>query len=125
MIFKERIERRDYATTLEKIRDDPDSMYNGEIAETIIEDIRAKKGVMTLDDLKTYKVKEREPLTMKIGKLSLHTMPLPTGGPILIHILQICKGGYMAFFGSDSRMRHDFDQFRRSTGCFFLNNTIY
>lgn len=92
MIFKSRIERADFARTLEKIRDDPNSMYEGDIAETIVADIKAKSGVMTLDDLKDYKVKEREPLSMKLGDLTLHTLPLPTGGPVLIHILKMCRG---------------------------------
>ena len=92
MIFKSRIKRPDFARTLEKIRDSPNSMYDGEIAEEIVRDIKAKGGVMTTDDLKDYKVKEREPLSMKIGDLTLYTLPLPTGGPILMHILKICKG---------------------------------
>jgi len=91
IIFKSMIKRENFARTLEKIRDHPNSMYDGELAETIVNDIKGKGGVMTLEDLKDYKVKEREPLKAKLDDLTLYTMPLPTGGPILIHILRICK----------------------------------
>ena len=94
MIFKSKIKREDFARTLEKIRDHPNSMYDGELAETIVHDIKAKGGVMMLEDLKDYKVKEREPIKAKLGDLTLYTLPLPTGGPILIHILRICRGVY-------------------------------
>ena len=92
MIFKSKIKRPDFARTLEKIRDSPNSMYDGELAETIVSDIRAKGGVVTLEDLKGYKAKERHPVKMNMGSLTLHTLPLPSGGPLLIHILRICKG---------------------------------
>ena len=92
VIFKSFIKRPIFVETLKKVRDDPESFYTGDIAETIVEDVTNKGGIMTLDDLKDYKVKTREPLKMKLKDLTLHTMPLPTGGPILMHILGICEG---------------------------------
>ena len=87
------IHRPKYAETLERIRNDPEDMYEGELAKDIIDDVRSKGGVMTLEDLKQYQVKEVDPLKMKIKGLDLHTLPLPAGGPILIHMLLMGKGG--------------------------------
>ena len=92
IIFRSFIKRPVFVETLKKVRDDPESFYTGDMAKTIVEDVTSKGGIMTLDDLKSYKVKTREPLKMKLKDLTLHTMPLPTGGPILMHILGICKG---------------------------------
>ena len=45
------------ARTLERIRDDPEGFYNGELAKDIVQDIQDGGGIFTLDDLKNYKVK--------------------------------------------------------------------
>ena len=92
IIFRSFIKRPIFVETLKKVRDDPESFYTGDIAKVIVEDVTSKGGIMTLDDLKNYKVKTRESLKMKLKDLTLHTMPLPTGGPILMHILGICEG---------------------------------
>ena len=92
------IKRPKYAETLERIRDNPDDMYEGELAKDIIEDIKSNGGLMTLDDLKQYKVKEVEPLKLKIEDLNLHTFPLPAGGPVLIHMLLMGKGKRNCYF---------------------------
>eukprot|EP00794_Sanderia_malayensis_P013925 gene13925-15376_t len=86
------IRRPNYAQTLEIIRDRPDDFYTGNLAQTIVHDIKQKGGSMTLDDLENYQVVEREVISMPLGDLTLHTIPLPSGGPILKHILSICKG---------------------------------
>ena len=66
-------------------------MYDGELAKDIVNDVRSNGGVLTLEDLKKYQVKEVDPLKMEIKDLKLHTMPLPAGGPILIHMLLMAK----------------------------------
>ena len=87
------IRRPKYAETLERIRSNPEDMYDGELAMDIVNDVRSKGGVMTLEDLKQYQVKEVDPLNMTVKGLNLHTLPLPAGGPILIHMLLMAKGG--------------------------------
>ncbi len=77
---------------MEKIRDNPDEFYYGELAETIVKDINDNGGSMAMDDLRDYEVKIREAITTELGDLTLHTVPLPSGGPVLKHILSICKG---------------------------------
>jgi gamma-glutamyltranspeptidase / glutathione hydrolase len=46
------IVRRDYAPTLQQIADEgPDTLYTGALAHTVVEDLRANGGLITLEDL--------------------------------------------------------------------------
>lgn len=83
---------RALASTLKKIAADPNDFYTGSLAENIVNDIHAKGGIITLDDLANYKVKKTKLLVTDIGDYTLHAMASPTGGPILTHILNILKG---------------------------------
>ena len=80
------------ANTLRKIASDPNDFYNGSLAESIVQDIQSKGGIISLDDLANYKVVPRKVLETDLGDYTLHTMPSPTGGPIVSHILNIIKG---------------------------------
>ncbi|KAJ7375034.1 hypothetical protein OS493_001764 [Desmophyllum pertusum] len=59
-----------FAKTLERIRDDPDDFYNGELAKDIVQDIQDGGGIFTLDDLKNYQVKFRRPMNGTVGNYS-------------------------------------------------------
>ena len=80
------------ANTLRKIATNPDDFYTGALAENIIKDIQDAGGIMTLDDLANYKVKNAKVITDDIGDLTLYTTTAPSAGPIVTHILNILKG---------------------------------
>ena len=82
------------AMTLRKVRDNPDAIHSGELAQGFIDDVVAHNGNMTLSDLKTYQVKEEPPIEMKLGEYTLLTSSLPGGGIILMSILKILQGTY-------------------------------
>ena len=82
------------ANTLRKIASDPNDFYNGSLAESIVQDVQSKGGILTLDDLANYKVVTRKVLETDLGDVTLHTMRSPSGGPIVSHILNILKGFY-------------------------------
>ena len=86
------IKRPAYAQTLKRIKNNPEDMYEGELAQDIIDDIKNNGGVMTLEDLRDYEVKNMEIMKMKLDDLTLQTLPLPSAGPILIHMLMMGKG---------------------------------
>jgi len=83
-----------YAKTLERIRDDPEDFYNGELAKDIVQDIKDGGGIFTLDDLKNYKVKFRRPMNGTLGNYSWYSTPPPGSGVVLSFILNILKGEY-------------------------------
>ena len=82
------------AKTLERIRDAPDGFYNRELAKDIVQDIKDGGGIITLDDLKNYKVKFRSPMNGTLGNYSWYSTPPPGSGVVLSFILNILKGGY-------------------------------
>ena len=84
--------------TLETIRDDPESFYNGQLAKMISQDIRIRipdnerKGKVTEQDLKDYQTKIREPLESELNGMKMLLTPTPTSGAVLGLILNILKG---------------------------------
>ena len=85
--------------TLEKIRDDPYSFYNGSLAKMISQDIRIRipryqerKGQVTEQDLRNYTTEIREPLESELAGMKMHLTPPPTSGAVLGLILNILKG---------------------------------
>ncbi|EDO44635.1 predicted protein [Nematostella vectensis] len=66
--------------------------YNGKLSHTIVSDVKAAGGVLTLSDLRHYKVKVKEALKSHIGSMTLMTGPPPTSGPVLSMILNILSG---------------------------------
>ena len=81
-----------FAKTLERIRDNPDDFYNGELAKDIVQDIQDGGGIFTLDDLKNYQVKFRRPMNGSLGNYSWYSTPPPGSGVVLSFILNILKG---------------------------------
>ena len=80
------------AKTLERIRNDPEDFYNGELAKDIVQDIQDGGGIFTLDDLENYKVKFRRPMNGTLGNYSWYSTPPPGSGVVLSFILNILKG---------------------------------
>ena len=82
------------AKTLEKIRDDPEGFYNGDLAKRVVEDIQNEGGIITVDDLKNYTVIEREPLISEINGFKYYLMPPPGSASVIAMTLNILKGNF-------------------------------
>ena len=95
---RKEIKNEKYAMTLEQIRDDPESFYNGPLAESISQDIskripdKERKGQVTKQDLSDYNTEIREPLEMELEVMKMLLTPPPTSGAVLGLILNILKG---------------------------------
>lgn len=77
--------QKDLAATLKRIRDKgKKGFYEGETARLIIEEMKRGKGIMTLEDLKNYEAKFREPVVFPYKEYSILTMPLPSSGGVLL-----------------------------------------
>ena len=91
-----KIKNEKYAKTLEIIRDDPESFYNGPLAKKISQDITErisdKKGKVTEQDLRNYQTVIREPLESKLAGMKMLLTPPPTSGAVLGLVLNILKG---------------------------------
>lgn len=89
-----------YAQTLEDIRDDPESFYNGQLARRIVQDIRSRGGIISLQDLKYYDVQRKSAIVNQMGNMTWYTVPPPSSGPVITLLLNILKGYNMT---SESR----------------------
>lgn len=88
----ENITNPQYAKTLEDVRDYPESFYNGPLASRIVRDISMRGGIMTLKDLKDYKVIRKKALVNELRNMTWYTVPPPASGPVITLILNILKG---------------------------------
>ena len=83
----ERLVQRDLARTLQVIAIDPQSFYTGNIARAIAADMAKNGGLITLEDLKSYKPIWRTPICGSFRQARVCSMPPPSSGGV--HLLQI------------------------------------
>lgn len=77
--------QKDLAQTLKRIqKKGVKGFYEGETAELIVEEMKRGNGIITLNDLKNYKVIERKPISFNYKGTEIVTMPLPSSGGILL-----------------------------------------
>ncbi|KAK6191463.1 hypothetical protein SNE40_003147 [Patella caerulea] len=87
------IYRRAFAETLQGLADEgPDYLYSGEGARKLIKDIKKFNGIITMDDLKNYKLKDTRAISYQYGNITMHTLGAPSGGPVMGLILKIMEG---------------------------------
>ncbi|KAM3874296.1 glutathione hydrolase 5 proenzyme [Diretmus argenteus] len=85
------------AETMEIIAEEgADAFYTGKIGLDLIHDIKAAGGKMTMDDLKSYRVREEDAWTVRLGNHMLHIPPPPAGGALLAFILNLMKGFHLS-----------------------------
>jgi gamma-glutamyltranspeptidase/glutathione hydrolase len=88
------------ARTLERIADNPDSFYRGDLAKEIARVIRKNGGLITERDLAAYEVKEREPVTGTYNGYTVISSPPPSsGGVAIIEALNILEGYNLSRLG--------------------------
>lgn len=63
--------------------------YQGRVAKKITKSIRDHRGLISLRDLRTYQVKQREAVSVEYKGMRVVSMPPPSSGGI--HVLQILK----------------------------------
>ena len=82
----------DLARTLERIAAaGPDIFYTGEIAQEIAADMAASGGLIGLDDLAAYTVREKAPIWGSYRGLGIAGNPPAAGGLSLIELMQILQ----------------------------------
>ncbi|MDO8435592.1 MAG: gamma-glutamyltransferase [bacterium] len=91
----------DLATTLEHLVSVGfDDAYRGDVAAAIVADQEANGGLMTAEDLRSYEVVRRKPLTIGYRGQTIITNPPPSSGGILIAFsLALLEGHNVATLG--------------------------
>jgi gamma-glutamyltranspeptidase/glutathione hydrolase len=84
----------DLAVTLSAIAEQgPRGFYEGPVAEKLVKSIREAGGIMTLDDLKSYRPVIRSPVRGSYRGYDIVSMPQPSsGGVVLLETLNILEG---------------------------------
>ena len=98
----DRLVQPDLARTLHAIGlHGADAFYKGAVARSIVETLRSRGGIVSLDDLAQVKLREREPLSSTYRGYRVVTMPPPSsGGFLLLALLNVLEredpkaGGY-------------------------------
>jgi gamma-glutamyltranspeptidase / glutathione hydrolase len=96
------IKRTDYADTLEQIgKHGPDYLYRGPLGDAIIDDMQRNGGLIAKEDLESYRIFEREPVSGTYRGYDIISMaPASSGGTHIIQMLNILEGfdiGKMGF----------------------------
>ncbi|MFZ1107394.1 MAG: gamma-glutamyltransferase [Rhodomicrobium sp.] len=101
--FGEIFRQPELAKTLIAIRDrGAAGFYEGPVAELIAAEMK-KGGLITLEDLKNYRVAERQPVRGAYQGYEIVSMPPPSSGGVhVIEILNILEGYDLKKFGQDS-----------------------
>ncbi|MES2711708.1 MAG: gamma-glutamyltransferase [Pseudomonadota bacterium] len=88
----ERVFNPDLANTLRLIaRDGAETLYTGELARCIAEDMARHGGLLTLEDLAGYSPELREPLRITYRGRTIAVPPPPAGGIMIAEMLRILE----------------------------------
>jgi gamma-glutamyltranspeptidase/glutathione hydrolase len=98
----------DLAATLTRLqRSGPREFYQGQTAQLIVADMKRHNGLITMEDMRAYVDKEREPLRGTYRGYEILSMPPPSsGGTVLLEMLNILEGFDLAKHDWASSERH-------------------
>ncbi|XP_055800846.1 glutathione hydrolase 3 isoform X1 [Solanum dulcamara] len=65
----------------------PEAFYNGEVGEKLVEDVKRAGGILTMDDLRNYKVETPEAVTVNAMGYTIVGMPPPSSGTLGISLI--------------------------------------
>jgi gamma-glutamyltranspeptidase / glutathione hydrolase len=96
--------QKDLANTLKRIRDNGAAgFYEGETARLLTEEMKRGNGLITLDDLKNYKAKERKPVQFDYkGYTIISASPPSSGGILLWQMLKMVEKRPLASYGFET-----------------------
>lgn len=100
----DRLIQPELAETLAAIaRFGPSGFYEGATAERLVAAVASAGGRMTLEDLRSYRALEREPVRGRFRGREILSMPPPSSGGVhIIQILNVLEGFPLAEWGQNS-----------------------
>jgi gamma-glutamyltranspeptidase / glutathione hydrolase len=90
----DRLVQPELAMTLKLIKQKgSDVIYNGEVGQALVAEVQKQGGAMTMEDLRKYEVKEREPVVGTYRGYEVASMSPPSsGGLTVLQILKLMEG---------------------------------
>lgn len=85
--------QKELANTLKAIQKNGEKgFYEGNNAQLLVDEIKKGNGIISLDDLRNYKTRERKVLSFDYKGNEIISMPLPSsGGPLLAQMLKMAS----------------------------------
>lgn len=81
------------ADTLEVVANQgAEAFYTGKIGQDLVKDVKAAGGTLTMEDLKSFQVREENAWMVHLGNTKVHFAPPPAGGALLAFILKLMEG---------------------------------
>jgi len=83
----------DYANTLAQVGIyGEDAIYKGKIAQAMVDEVRKRGGILSMEDLEKYEVKVREPVVGSYRGYKIYSVPpASSGGTHLVQMLNIME----------------------------------
>jgi gamma-glutamyltranspeptidase/glutathione hydrolase len=96
--------QKDLAKTLKRIRDKGAAgFYEGETAKLIVAEMQRGNGLITLNDLRNYKTKERKPIEFDYKGYTVVSMAPPSSGGVLLwQMLKMVEKRPLASYGFET-----------------------
>ena len=112
-----RLRQPDLARTLTAIRNrGPAGFYRGRVADLIVAEMERSGGIITREDLASYRPVWREPVTIRYRGHTIYSMPpASSGGVTMATILNVMEGfGPLPPFGSTALLHREAEAIRRA-----------
>jgi gamma-glutamyltranspeptidase/glutathione hydrolase len=99
-----RLVQKDLARTLRRIaKEGPDAFYRGDVARRIAAAVKERGGILTEEDLASYRTRQRQPVWGAYRGYEIASFPPPSsGGVAVIEALNILEGFDLAALGAGS-----------------------
>ncbi|XP_004513075.1 glutathione hydrolase 3 [Cicer arietinum] len=65
----------------------PQAFYNGTIGEKLVNDVREAGGILTMEDLRNYKVEITDAMIVNVMGYTIHGMPPPSSGTVALSLI--------------------------------------
>jgi len=89
----DRLVQRDLAESLRALaRDGAAALFRGELGRAIVDEVRSRGGLLSMDDLASVPPRERAPLRSEYRGLALLTLPEASGAVTVVEALNILEG---------------------------------
>ena len=91
------------ATLIESLGDAPaERFYHGAIAAKIADFVKQRGGILTAEDLASYRPLWRDPIHLPYDGYDVYTMPPPSSAGVVLEILGMLSNSNLAGLGADS-----------------------
>ncbi|KAL9324705.1 hypothetical protein ACSQ67_009562 [Phaseolus vulgaris] len=65
----------------------PQAFYNGSIAEKLVKDVKEAGGILTMEDLRNYKLEIADAMTLNVMGYTIYGMPPPSSGTLALSLV--------------------------------------